>query len=317
MVVTALLAGCGSSSAGNAVAEPGSAALSTPPAGLVVPAGNQPEGIAYDPVTGILAVGLRHPGAILLMDRNGRLLRRVVVASAPRHLTFAGPGGLLLVPAESAAELDVVSVPGGQVIGRVKVGRQPHDVAQAGGRYFVTNEFSNSVSVIQGSDVVANLAAPSQPGGIAAAASFIGIVGVRSHQLEVIDEASLQEVARVPAGSGPAHVVANEQTFFVADTAGDEVLVFTVRPAVTRTASVPAPGKPYGLALDDARDRLWVTETATNQLAEYAVGQSNLVLVARFPSVREPNSVAVDTSSGRVFVAGRADGVIQILDPAQ
>jgi hypothetical protein len=31
--------------------------------------------------------------------------------------------------------------------------------------------------------------------------------------------------------------------------------------------------------------------------------------------VRQPNSVAVDPDSGRVFVASRRDGTLQLLDP--
>jgi DNA-binding beta-propeller fold protein YncE len=37
--------------------------------------------------------------------------------------------------------------------------------------------------------------------------------------------------------------------------------------------------------------------------------------IARYPTVRQPNSVAVDPASGRVFVTGKADGQLQILEP--
>jgi hypothetical protein len=36
---------------------------------------------------------------------------------------------------------------------------------------------------------------------------------------------------------------------------------------------------------------------------------------ANLPTVRQPNSVAVDVASGRVVVAGSADGVLQVLTP--
>jgi DNA-binding beta-propeller fold protein YncE len=35
----------------------------------------------------------------------------------------------------------------------------------------------------------------------------------------------------------------------------------------------------------------------------------------RLPTVGQPNTVAVDSATGRVFVAGRADGSLQIIDP--
>ena len=36
---------------------------------------------------------------------------------------------------------------------------------------------------------------------------------------------------------------------------------------------------------------------------------------ARYPTVRQPNTVTVDPASGRVFVTGGKDGTLQNLDP--
>jgi hypothetical protein len=56
-----------------------------------------------------------------------------------------------------------------------------------------------------------------------------------------------------------------------------------------------------------------VTETATNRLAEYDVSGVAPRLVATFPTVRQPDSVAVSPRTGRVYVTGTADGELQIL----
>jgi YVTN family beta-propeller protein len=298
------------------VAEPGTAPISRAPTGLIVAVGNQPEGIAFDSASGVLAVGVRKPDGVLLLDRGGNLLRRAAVSAAPRHLRFATAGGPLLVPAEKAGELDVVDVTSGQVTERVPVGRQPHDVVQADGRYFVTNEFSNSVAVIDpSSGVVGDVPAPGQPGGIAASADAVCVVGVRSHTLHVIDARSLQSGAGVAAGSGPTHVVADAGACYVIDTAGNSLLTFNFRPSLSLAFTTLLMGKPYGVALDPDHRRLWVTETSSNMVAELSLGDSGPRILATYPSVREPNTVAVDGATGRVFVTGAADGVIQILDP--
>jgi hypothetical protein len=70
-------------------------------------------------------------------------------------------------------------------------------------------------------------------------------------------------------------------------------------------------GTPYGIALDTARRRYWVTLTALNQVAELTDHR----VLRRFPTVRQPNSVAVDARSGRVFVASRTEGTLQFFDP--
>ena len=55
-----------------------------------------------------------------------------------------------------------------------------------------------------------------------------------------------------------------------------------------------------------------MTLTARNEVAELTDHR----VLRRFPTVRQPNSVAVDPRSGRVFVASRKDGTLQFFDPA-
>ena len=62
------------------------------------------------------------------------------------------------------------------------------------------------------------------------------------------------------------------------------------------------------------RRRLWVTLPALNQLVELPAHGRPHVL-RRFATVRQPDSVAVDEHSGRVFVTGRSDGVLETIDP--
>jgi len=314
LAIAALLCACGGSSS-NPVAEPGAVPLSTPPAGQVVAVGNRPEGIAYDPTSAVLAIGIRGPDAVLFLDRDGRLLKRVGIPSAPRHLSFAAPGGPLLVPAEKSGELIELSVPTGDVVEKVRVGRQPHEAAAAGGRAFVTNEFSDTVSVVEAGRVVTDLPGPAQPGGIAATHTHVCVVGVRSHVLQLFDARSLQTLGSAPAGAGPTHVVADGDVCYVVDTAGDSLVGFQTAPSLSLLFKTHLDGRPYGAAVDTERKRLWISETNTNTLAELSLSESGPRLVATFPSVREPNSLAVDAGTGRVYVTGTGDGVIQILDP--
>jgi DNA-binding beta-propeller fold protein YncE len=76
---------------------------------------------------------------------------------------------------------------------------------------------------------------------------------------------------------------------------------------------LPILGNPYGIASDPINQRLWVTTTATNQLMELADGARPHRL-REFAAVRQPDSVAVDPERDRVYVTGRADGVLQIVD---
>lgn len=318
-IVAVALAGCGSVDfVGDLppAAEPASSPpLERPPAGRVVPVGNRPEGIVADPVTGLVAVGARDPDRLALVNgRDGRLQRSVPLPGAPRHLQLAAPGGPVLVPAEPADELTRVALPGGTA-DTVGVGVFPHDAAAAGGRIFVGDERGNTLSVVDG-DQVRRLPVATQPGGVAAVddGRAVAVVSVRERVLEVYDSDTLERLGRVPAGVGPTHVVGGtEGRVYVVDTAGDGLLIFERRP-LRLARRLPLLGAPYGLTVDRVRARLWTTLTATNEVVELSAGARPRFLRS-FPSVRQPNTVAVDPRSGRVFVTGKADGVLQLLDP--
>jgi sugar lactone lactonase YvrE len=119
---------------------------------------------------------------------------------------------------------------------------------------------------------------------------------------------------RIPVGVGPTHVVTDGKNLaYVVDTAGDGLLVIRLRPTFEITRRVHVPGSPYGLAIDRRRGRLWVTATGTNELVQLAAGARPRPL-RRFPTVRQPDRVAVEEATGRVFVTGRLDGTLQRLD---
>lgn len=290
------------------------------PAGRVVDLGSAPEGIVADPATGLVAVALRNPDELALVDGgSGRTVRRVPLPESARHLKLAAPGGPVLVPSERANALVQVGLPGGGVVDETPVGAVPHDAAAApSGRIFVVNEFGRSASVIDDGRETDKVDTDLQPGGVAVTGDgLVGVVAVRGLTLEVYEADSLDSLGRVDAGEGPTHVVAGaENRFYVADTRGGAVLVFAGRPEPERIERVPLPGaSPYGLAIDLRREELWVTLTAKDRLVRYDISGSPTREVSRHPTVERPNTVTVDPDTGRVFVAGAENDELQILDP--
>ena len=301
-------------------AEPAEAQpLEEEPVGKVVDVGGGPEGIVADAETGLVAVGLREPNELVLIDgESGEVVRTVGLPASPRHLGLAGPAGPVLVPVERGDALVRVGLPEGEVLSETPVGRFPHDAAASrGGRIFVANEFGDTVSVIEGDEVIEAIDAPRQPGGVAVTESgMVGVIGVSALDLEVFDGETLESLGRVDAGEGPTHLSAGPgELFYVTDTRGDAILIYESGAKPEQVGRVPLPGQPYGIAVDPGRGHLWVTLTAENELVQFALEGETLRELARYPTVSEPNTVAVDTASGRVYVAGRADGELQILAP--
>jgi hypothetical protein len=290
------------------------------PAGTVVALPGGPEGLAIDVPDGILAVGIRRPDGVALVDAaTGRRRMLVRLPSAPRHLQLAGPRGPVLVPAEGARRLFQIALPSGAIVADARVGHQPHDAAAAGSVVFVGNEYSDTVSLVRGSRQIAVEPAPTQPGGVAAApdGSVVVVVGVRGRRIEAYRPDG-EPLGTAPAGVGPTHVRAGPNgLFYEADTEGNAVLTFRAGAGGPReTGSVRTrPGAPYGIAIDSARRLVYVTLTAANLLESFRISGNGLVPDRIWPTVRQPNDVAVDEASGRVFVAGRADGQLELIDP--
>jgi DNA-binding beta-propeller fold protein YncE len=299
-------------------AEPAQAPPDAQPAGRVIEVGAQPEGVIADAATGLVAVAVREPNALVLVEAgSGEVTERVGLPGSLRHLQLAGHRGPVLVPVESADTLLAVALPLGDIDWRAPTGRGPHDAtAAADGTVFVTDEFGGELTVVRDGEVVATLADQTQPGGVAAVDRFVAVIDVRQNDLTGYDAVTLRRIGRVAAGDGPTHVVAGPPgRVIVSDTRGNALIVFEVGPSVRQVVRLEMPGAPYGLAYDPRRDRVWVTLTGRNEVVEIDAAASPPAVLRRFPTVRQPNSVAVDADTGRVFVTGTADGVLQIVDP--
>lgn len=285
----------------------------------MVEVGSAPEGLVADPETGLVAVALRNPNELALVaGASGETVRRVELPESARHLGLAGPGGPVLVPAEGSDSLVRVGLPGGEVLGETPVGDFPHNAAATpDGRIFVINEKASTASIIEDGRETETAETDLGPGGVAVTEEgLIGVVAVQGLTLEVFEADTLDSLGRVGAGEGPTHVKAGPgNRFYVADTRGDAVYVYGVRPEPRRLDRVPLPGSPYGMAVDGRRGHLWVTLTARQQVVQFALEGDTLREISRYPAVRQANTVAVDEASGRVFVSGKADGQLQILDP--
>ncbi|MEV8237883.1 hypothetical protein AB0O58_24160 [Rhodococcus sp. NPDC080181] len=308
-------------------AEPAQAPDSADPVGTVVPLPGAPEGIVVG-TSGIAAAGVREPDGVVLFDAaTGAVRQMVQTTGAPRHLSLAGPDGPVLVPLEGSDELLEVALNDGAILSTATgVGRQPHDaVLTSGGTIVATNEMGGGVIFLREGSVLSELPpGPVQPGGAAALGPYAAVADVQGNGVWVYDGATQREVAQAPIGVKLTHAVTvNETTAGFADTDGGTVLLASVDAAgsIRQTASIEAPGNPYGLAVDRDRALLFVTLTASNLLRVVDVSD---VSAPRFlgdvPTVTQANSVAVDPRTGDVLVTGSDPGAtssIQIIPRAE
>lgn len=284
-----------------------------PPAGITRTVGSGAEGIVYDPVTKVVAVAVRFPNRLLLLDpATLRIERTVPLPGSARHLQLAAPGGPVLVPAESANELVTVAVPGGAERS-TSVGRQPHDAAGSGADVVVGNEFGHSISVLQAGVVIRTITGLRQPGGVIGDGTTAAVVDVGAFTVSTYDLTTLRRIAVAPAGEGPTHgVLVPGQRLAIADTRGDAILLDSVSP-LQRLATLALPGTPYGVAMDSVTDTLWVTLTGSNQVVGVDLGGATPRVIARYPTVRQPDSVAVQPGSHRLWITGTSAGEVELI----
>jgi DNA-binding beta-propeller fold protein YncE len=301
-------------------AEPQSAPPAKAPIiGRIVPVGAAPEGVVVDPNTRCVAVAKRDPNELVLINADtGVITRRTPLPGHARHLQLAAPAGPVLVPVESADALVRVDLPDGHAEPPILTGTSPHDASQApNGTVFVGNELGGTVTVLRGNHVIKIFTDSVQPAGMASVGTSMGMLDVRKNDLTIYDADRLTIVGSAPAGAGPTHLVADRHGRMIAiDTRGDAVRVFIPFPVPREVGSVAQPGGPYGVTYDPARDRLWVASSGTNEVVGYDMTNATPRELQRLPTVQNPYTVGVDSTTGRLFIAGVTTGAVQIIDPA-
>ena len=126
-------------------------------------------------------------------------------------------------------------------------------------------------------------------------------------------QGAVQQALR--AGLGATTIAADPAgRVLVTDTRGGQLLVFSVDPLIQRQG-YPIGESPYAIA--SSNTLVWVSQTAINSVAGYDLGTGIPVEKVRYPTVRQPNSLAFDEVSGTLYVvSGSGDGILVIRDAA-
>lgn len=317
VAVLGAVAGCsGSSTPAKALhaAEPATAPPQTArPAGTVARVGALPEGIVYDPRTQLVAVAVRDPNRLQLLDpATLRVRRSVALPGSVRHMQLAAPGGPVLVPDETARRLLQIGLPSGAILASTPVGKQPHDAYRIGDDVVVGNEFGHSLSIIRDGRVIRTVGGVRQPGGVVADGTNTAVVvDVHNYTVSTFDLTTFTRTALIHVGKGPTHdAPIGGGRVLVTDTRGNAVIVVDVRP-LKQVGRLSLPGTPYGIAADPTTHTVWVTLTKTNEVVGLDVASSTPKVIARYRTVRQPNTVAVAPGSHTLWITGTHDGVVQ------
>lgn len=297
-----------------------SPAATAEPAGTVRALPAAPTAIAVDDRTRLLAVAVAEPAAVLLYRLDDDTLDdtlddpvEVPLPGPADTLTLAKPGGPLLAAAGSSGELVRVTLPGGTTA-PAPIGGEPVSAAGFGDRTLVAVRDRKAVAVLGGDKVDRMIS-----GGLFSADQVLStgedavvFDRLRNALFEIdVRAGTVDEGLR--AGEGSTNAVTDRfGRVLVADTRGGALLAFSLDPLLMRQR-YPVAGAPYGLAYDPSRDLAWVTLTGRNEVVGFDVAGGEPVEKYRFPTVEQPNNVAVDPTSGRVIIASATGKGIQVI----
>ncbi|WP_231641558.1 YncE family protein [Saccharomonospora sp. NB11] len=287
----------------------------TEPAGSVIPVDG--DVTALTTVGDVLAVAVADPARVLLFEQDaldgGDAEPTVVELPGPvEDLTAAGD--TLLAPVPSQDTLARITVDG--EVTSTPVAGQPTGAAVHDGATVLSLRERKAVAVLDGDRLDPVIA-----GGLNSADDVVVVEGrpvvldrLRSAVFEV-DVAEGDIGAGLRAGQGATHVVADDYgRVFVSDTRSGGILAFSVDPLLLRQL-YPVPGGVYALAYDSERDVLWATLTATNEVVGFDVRGGELQERYRYPTVRQPDSVTVDSRTSRVVVGSASGEGVQVIAP--
>jgi hypothetical protein len=311
-VVVVLAVGC-SSSKSNSVATtepatPASAtAVSTPPAGIVVASG---------PIKQVVFDGATHTVATLSGDGRGvsiypstgltpqtSPLRTIPLPAAAAALSSGATGLVAAVP-DAVLTID----PGTGAISRREIAAPaPLSITAVDDDTTAVGTADGKVLLVHRSGEVDTVGGLVRVDSLAAHDGRLVALDRAQSAIAEVDLSKKKFEGRQRAGNGAANVTADRfGRFLITNPRDGQLISFYGDPPVERFA-FPIPNGPYGVVYDDTRNLAWVTESGANTVTGYELASGMPIQTKQLPTVRQPNSIAVDAAGGTLFV-GSASG---------
>jgi hypothetical protein len=293
--------------------------LSQAPAGVVRPLDSQPQAAVFDGRTAQLVMVT--PGstpvapACLTMLSSQQTSQRVIDLPGPATgLTGDGGGTAYL---STRGGYFVVDLSGGRAV-RVDV-RDAKNVD-----FTAITRRSDGTVVLGTADGTLYTLAPDAPqGNRTRVHAHVDSLAAQGNTIAVLDrgQTSVTTITAdgkvgqsLRAGQGAATMVADPAgRLLVTDTRGGQLLAFGVDPLILRQA-YPVAQSPYGVV--GSRGLAWVSQTSANIVIGYDLSTGIPLEKVRYPTVRQPNTLAFDDAAGTLYVVSGAGGGVQVIEHA-
>ncbi|MFN8100242.1 MAG: hypothetical protein U0Q20_01330 [Mycobacterium sp.] len=325
-VVGVLLTGCASKRTETAAAPLGPASAALAPAPTAAPAGDirpypgHPVAAVVDAgPAGLAVLGGADAGGfaadtVTVFGRDHAAPRTIALPAPAAALTGDGAGRALAPTRGGYFDVDLA----GGTARRVDVDGEKQTEFTAIGRFpggqLVLGSADGSVFV---------LSSPTAVGHRDKKFTRVDSLVVQGNTAIVLDRGQTSVTAVEPDGSAPQSLRAGEGAtsmaadslgrVLVADTRGEELLVFGTEPLMLRQR-YPVRQAPYGVT--GSPSLAWVSQTAANAVIGYDLTTGIPVEKVRYPTVQQPNILAYDDASGALYVVSGAGAGVQVIQKA-
>lgn len=327
LATTMSLVGCGSSkddaaqkaeTVAPATASAAPAGPAAPPAGSVVPTPAGSTVLAHSGKslavlgadgTSVLRLSTDAIGGESTTIRTPRLTR--VIGVGDGGFVGAGPETLVRIGADGVVSTSPTSVAEPTALARTHSGQIL--VGAGNGHLVVFDQDFKQIRDIGGfvgvDDITVSPAGADLPG------EQVVVLDKAQSSVTPVDISNGEFGAALRAGNGATEATVDHYgRILVSNTRDDEIIGFFGSPLVMRFR-YPVPHGPYAVDYDDTRNLLWVSTTANNEVVAYDLAGGEPVEKHRFAAVAQPDALAVDDTTGAVYVLSTRDGGVQVVEP--
>ncbi|OHU08207.1 hypothetical protein BKG60_13740 [Mycobacterium syngnathidarum] len=301
--------------------EPAQAAVSPPvaaaPDGEIRELSGHAAGAVFDPATGTLVV--LTPGAegqstlSLLSGRQQR--RNVTLLPAATALSVDGKGNVLASTRGGYFRVDVASAKPAKIDVDGAQGVDFTAIALRADGNPVLGTADGAVYTLAGDHTVAaRLKIFARVDSLVTQGNTAVVLDRGQTSVTAVNAGGTKAAQALRAGEGATTMAADARgRVLVADTRGDELLVFGADPLIMRQR-YPVPAAPYGLA--GSAQLAWVSQTAANTVIGYDLSTGIPVEKVRYRTVQQPNSLAYDDKTDTLYVVSGSGAGVQVIRTA-
>ncbi len=265
--------------------------ISSACASVTVTVGHGPEGVASNPVTGVVYVADPLSNHISVINSTSNtVVTNVTVGTLPWGIAVDYANNVIYVTNYGSGTVTVINGATNTVTATILVGTNPEGIAlnRALGQAYVANSGSNTVSVIDTTtdSVTATVAVGSSP----------------------------QSVAVGPSASSPPYTP--PYTVFVTDYGSNTVSVISVdSPSLSYAVTTVTVGNnPWGVTINQSTDLVYVTNSGPGTVSVLNGSTYTTVATISLGAGLTPEGISIDAATSTAYVANAATNTVSAID---